>query len=409
MARTITIPPMSQVAIPVFTNASGLVYIEPTLPVQARYHVRTANEIHDVRPDVRFELVLANFSKNPQRLPKGRTIAYAIRNPLAILTVPDKVSTKLKAVLNLPFTATTANSSTNNESIDTNGPDEPTKPTDWKDTIDLGHIENDGMRTKILTMLTKHEDMWTTARLGDITATEHRITLETGTKSIRSMPYRQGPAMRTKADAEIRRMRNVDELATPERASPIVFVPKKECSLRFCVDNRRLNSKKVQGAYPLPRIDDCLDSLGDGEIFTTPDCNAGYWQVPVATKYRDKTTFTSYLGTFRYKRMPFGLHNAPATFQRALDITLSGVRWESCQVYLDDVIVFSQTTDEHVLHVDEILKLLWRDGITLKFTKFSFFQPKVDYLGHLITPGKLSVASENKKSFAHAQVPRNTM
>ena len=144
-------------------------------------------------------------------------------------------------------------------------------------------------------MLTKPEDMWTTGRLGEITATEHRITLETGTKPVRSMPYRQGPAMRTKAEAEIRRMRDagVIEPATSEWASPIVLVPKKDGSLRFCVDYRRINAKTVADAYPLPRIDDCLDSLGDAEIFTTLDCNTGYWQVPVAPEDRDKTTFTS--------------------------------------------------------------------------------------------------------------------
>ena len=210
------------------------------------------------------------------------TIAYAKRNPLSILTVPDEVSTKLEAVLNLRFTKTTANDSPENKPTNTNGPDEPTKPTDCRDTIDLGHIENDEVRTKILTMLTKHEDMWKTGRLGEIMATEHRITLETGTNPIQSMSYRQGPAMRTRAKAEIRKMRDagVIEPATSEWASPIVLVPEKDDSLRFCVDYRRLNAKTVPDAYPLPRIDDCLNSLGDAEIFTALDCNAGYWQVP---------------------------------------------------------------------------------------------------------------------------------
>ena len=337
------------------------------------------------------------------------TIAYAKRNPLAILTVPDEVSTKLEAVLNLPFTKTTTNDSTNNKSMDTNGPDEPTKPTDWRDAIELGHIENNEMRTKILTLLTKHEDMWTTGRLGEITATDHRITLETGTKPVRSMPYRQAPAMRTKAEAKIRRMRDagVIEPATSEWASPIVPAPKKDGSLRFCVEYRRLNAKTVRDAYPRPRIDDCLNSLGDAEIFTTLDCNAGYWQVPVAPEDRDKTTFTSYLGTFRYTRMPFGLRHAPSTFQRALDIILSKVRWQSCLIYFDEFLVFSRSIDEHLRHVDEILTLLRRAGITLKLTKCSFFQPKVGYLVHVITPGKLSVATENTKSFARAHFPRN--
>ena len=251
-------------------------------------------------------------------------------------------------------------------------------------------------------MLTKHADMWTTGRLGEITATEHQMTLETGTKPIRSMPYRQGPSMRTKADAEIRRMRDagVIEPSTSEWASPFVLVPKKDGSIRFCVEYRRANAKKVPDSHPLPQIDDCLDSLGDAEIFTTLDRNAGYWQVPVATEDHDKTTFTSYLGTFVYRRMPFGLRNAPATFQHALDIILSGVRWQSGLICLDDVIVFSWTTDEHLRHFDEILTLLIRAGITLKLTKCSFFQPKVDYLGQVITPGKLSVATKNRKSLS---------
>ena len=265
------------------------------------------------------------------------------------------------------------------------------------------------MRTKILTMLTKHEDMSTTGRLGEITATEHRITLETGTRPIRSMPYRQGPAMRTKAEAEIRKMRDagVIEPPTSKWASLIALVPKKDGFLRFCVDYRGPKAKTGPDAYPLSIIGDRLDSLGDAEIFPPLDCNAGYWQVPYAPKERHKTTFTSYLGTFRYTRRPFGLCNTPATFQRSLDIVLSGVRWQSCLIYLEDVIEFSRTTDEHLRHIDKILTMIRRAGITLKLTKCSFFQPKVDYLGHVITPGKLSVAMENTKSFAHTQFPRN--
>ena len=259
-------------------------------------------------------------------------------------------------------------------------------------------------------MLAKHEDMWATGRIGEITATEHPVTLETGTKPIRSMPYLQGPAVRTKPEAEIRRMwdAGVIEPATSEGAAPIALVPKKDGSLRFCVDYGQVNAKTVPDAYPRPGIDDCLDLLGDAVIFMTPDCNAGYWQVPVAPEDRDKTTFPSYLGTFRYTRMPFVLPNAPASFQSALDIILSGVRWRSCLIYFEDGIVFSRSTDEQSRHVEEIVTLLRLARITLKLTKCSFFQPKVDYLGHVITPGKLSVATENTKSFAHAQFPRNT-
>jgi hypothetical protein len=92
--------------------------------------------------------------------------------------------------------------------------------------------------------------------------------------------------------------------------------------------------------YPLPRIDECIDSLGDAVVFWTLDCNSGYWQIPLDEADRDKTTFCSHAGSFRFLRMFFGLLNAPATFQRAIDIILSGLKWRTCLVYLDDVIIY---------------------------------------------------------------------
>ena len=186
-----------------------------------------------------------------------------------------------------------------------------------------------------------------------------------------------------------------------------MLVPKKDGSLRFCIDYRRLNAKTVTHAYPLPRIDDCLDSLGDAAVFSTFDCNSGYWQIPVASEDRDKTTFITRTGTFRHVRMPFGLRKAPDTFQRALGIILSGLRWQTCLIYPDDVIVFSKDTNEHVAHVDEVVTLLRSAGVSLKLKKCEFFQPKVDYFGHVITLGKLAVATENTKAFEYAAFPRN--
>ena len=186
-----------------------------------------------------------------------------------------------------------------------------------------------------------------------------------------------------------------------------MLVPKKDGSLCFCIDVKLLNAKTVADAYPLPDMDDCLDSLGDAAVFSTFDCNSGYWQIPVATEDRDKTTFITHMGTFRHVRMPFGLRDAPATFQRALDIILSGLRWQKCLFYIDDVIVFSKDTNEHVAHVDEVLTLLRSAEVSLKLKKCDFFQPKVDYLGHFITPGKLSVAANNTKAFEYAAFPRN--
>lgn len=201
-------------------------------------------------------------------------------------------------------------------------------------------------------MLTKHHEAWD-GTLGKIPATRHRIDTVPGSRPIFQRPYRSGlrncdaiaEHVKQKLDA------GVIEPASREWASPVILAPNKDGTLRFCVDFRRLNEKTNPDSYPLPRMDDCLDSIGDAQIFTTLDCNSGYWQIPIAGEDRDKSSFTTHRGTYRYKRMHFGLRNAPETFQRALAIVLSGVRFQSCLIYLDDVIVFSDSEKYHIVEV----------------------------------------------------------
>ena len=132
---------------------------------------------------------------------------------------------------------------------------------------------------------------------------------------------------------------DVIEEAECEWASPILFVPKPDGTIRFCVDYRRLNAMTVRDSYPIPRMDECIDSLGDARIYTALDANCGYWQIEIEENDRNKTAFTSHQGLYRFKRMPFGLRNAPGTFQRAADVILSKVKWKTALVYHDDVIV----------------------------------------------------------------------
>jgi hypothetical protein len=183
-------------------------------------------------------------------------------------------------------------------------------------------------------MLEPHHRMWD-RRLGTVAATTHRIEVLPGSKPGHAQPYRAGSHARVAEKTEIDRMlaQQVIEPATCEWFSPIVLVPKPDGALRFCVDYRRLNMITVPDTYPLPRMDECIDSLGDATVFTTLDCNSGYWQIPVHPDYRDKTTFTSHYGTYQLLRLPLGLRNAPATFQRAIDIILSWVKWKTCLVF----------------------------------------------------------------------------
>ena len=127
-------------------------------------------------------------------------------------------------------------------------------------------------------------------------------------------------------------------------AVPVVLVKRKDGRLRFCVDYRRLNDVTVKDAYPLPRVDDLLDHVGDARNFSSLDLASGYWQVPVHPEDGEKTAFVTPDGLYQFRQMPFGLCNAPATFQRLTDRVLANLKWTSL-VYMDDVLIFGSNFD----------------------------------------------------------------
>ena len=141
-------------------------------------------------------------------------------------------------------------------------------------------------------------------------------------------------------------------------ASPVVLVMKKDGSTRFCVDYRWLNSLTVKDAYPLPRIDDSLRLLGNQQWFSTMDLASGYWQVAMSPEAKRKAAFITNEGLFQFRVMPFGLCNAPATFERLMDRVLCGMRWSRCLVYLDDVISFGNSVPEALGRLEEVLARL---------------------------------------------------
>jgi len=199
-------------------------------------------------------------------------------------------------------------------------------------------------------------------------ATEHRIELKPGSKPVRLNPYRMGSRTRELIKAQVDRMLKLEviEPSQSEWASPVVLIPKPDGSPRFCIDYRQLNERTVRDSYPLPRMDDCLDSLGDAQFFSMLDCNAGYWQIPIAEEDKPKTAFTCHCRTYQCTRLPFGLCNAPASFQRAIDMILSGVKWQNVLVYLDDLIIFFADAESHLSHLNTVLTLLGKNGVTLK-------------------------------------------
>jgi len=130
-------------------------------------------------------------------------------------------------------------------------------------------------------------------------------------------------------------------------ASPVVLVYKKDRSLRFCIEYRKLNKVSRKDSYTLPRVDDLLDSLSDAQWFSTLELRSGYWQVEIDPGDHEKTAFSTQNGLFQFRVMPFGLCNAPSTFQRLMELVLAGLSWEVCLAYLDDVVIFGRTWEEH--------------------------------------------------------------
>lgn len=168
-------------------------------------------------------------------------------------------------------------------------------------------------------------------------------------------------------------------------SSPIVLVTKKDGSLRLCVDYRQLNSKTRRDAYPLPRIEESLDALSGARWFSTLDLASGYKQVPVAEVDKAKTVFCTPFGLFEFNRMPFGLCNAPGTFQRLMERIFGDQRYQSVLLYLDNVIVFSTTMQQYLERLEEVFARLQKQNLKVKLTKCQFFQVQVSYLGHMVS------------------------
>jgi len=167
------------------------------------------------------------------------------------------------------------------------------------------------------------------------------------------------------------------------------------------VDYRRLNSVTRKDAYPLPRIDSCLDALSGARYFSSFDLRSSYYQVPMDMRDADKTTFIARTGMYRYRRVPFGLCNAGSTFQRIMDLALNGLNFNMCLVYLADIIVYSSMVEEHLSRLRKLFDRMRTANLKLKPSKCNLLQAEVHFLGHVVSgegvstdPGKLDLVKD---------------
>lgn len=167
-------------------------------------------------------------------------------------------------------------------------------------------------------------------------------------------------------------------------SSPALLVPKSDGTKRLCIDYRKLNEVTVKDAYPLPRIDDILDNLAEASVFSTLDATSGYYQIPIAEDSIEKTAFQTRSGLYEFTRMPFGLSNAPAAFQRTMDEIFREERGKFVQIYLDDIIIYSKSKSEHEKHLELVLDKIKSAGLSLKKEKCIFSQDELTILGYVV-------------------------
>jgi hypothetical protein len=246
-----------------------------------------------------------------------------------------------------------------------------------------------------------------TDELGCTGVVKHTIDTE-GRGPICLRAYRNSPRQREIAEEIIKELLK-NKIIRPSLspwAAPIVLVKKKTGETRLCVDYRKLNAITKKDSFPLPRIDDVLDLLVGQKFFSTLDMASGYWQIEIEEQSKEKTAFIVENNVYEWNRLAFGLTNAPGTFQRTMNNILQPVIGKICLVYLDDIIVFSKSAEEHVENLKTIFDLLEKANLRLKLEKCKFMQSSVDYLGHVISADGVAPNPDKIEAILNFKRPR---
>lgn len=236
------------------------------------------------------------------------------------------------------------------------------------------------------------------------TATEHDVEL-TSNSVIRQRPYRVSPNKKEIIRNEVQFMLENDiiEPSNSPWASPVVLVKKSDDSYRFCTDYRKVNDITRADSFPMPRIEDCIDAIGNSRYISKCDLLRGYWGVPLTPKAREISAFVTPDGLYQYKVMPFGMRNSQATFQRMMNSCLRDL--EGVAVYVDDIVIFSDTWEQHLKHLTALFERLESAKLTVNLAKSVFGRATITYLGHEIGDGKVKPVDDKVMSILEYPAP----
>ena len=276
--------------------------------------------------------------------------------------------------------------------------------------LDLGGLDlSDEDLQRVKTLLIKHKDVFSrdSDDIGYCNAVPHQI-LTMDDRPVRVPHRRVHPNQWEEVKAYLKKWLKLGVLqeSTSCYASPAVLVRKKDNSLRLCIDYRQLNLKTIKDAFPLPRVDECLEALTGSKYFSTLDLAHGYYQYAIDARDVPKTAFrVGTSGLYEFTRMPMGLCNAPATFSRLMNHVLGNENFNSLLIYLDDVLVFGKSVDEMLQRLDTVFGKLRVFGLKIKPQKCSLFRREVKFLGHIVSAAGVATDPEKIKAVQEWQEP----
>ncbi|KAG1445529.1 hypothetical protein G6F55_011924 [Rhizopus delemar] len=294
---------------------------------------------------------------------------------------------------------TDSNEDSENETIDQNA----------YAKLEIGKI-GEMTEKKLRKLIYKYKEIfdWNNDTIGYTQLMKHKIIIEENIQPISHRPYRLSPIESEYLQKELEKYCKLGVIAPSNSpwSAPVILVKKKNGEYRMVIDYRKLNAVTKKDSYPLPRIDDLLDTLGKAKVFSALDMRAGFHQVPMEEESKELTAFTTKFGVYHYNTLPMGLVNSPATFQRLIDLCFRPLLNKCLVAYIDDLNVYSNDDHEHLLHLEQVFNCIKIANLKLNPEKCFFFKDHLKFLGYIVTKEGIQTDPSKIEKIQNYPVPK---
>ena len=351
--------------------------------------------VYRIESDGSVKILVGNTTDNTRGLARGRVFSCQLLTPTQMKVHKARLAEgKIQEM-----SETTTTDELAEEDLEDVIEETPEFERLWKELkMDNNEIlnQNPDIRLKARRLIHDYVDIFSYAEPGETDLVELDLKLQPGAAPVRQKVRPLNPAMEADLQKQLDAWleQGVIETSDSPWSSPLVPVRKKDGTVRWAVDYRRVNQVLEQDAYPLPRIQTLLEKAGGHQVYSTLDQTQAYFNIRIAEKSRKITAFATPNGLYQFRKMPFGLSVAPAVYSRFIAAALNRLGTRGINVYLDDVLVFSRTLTEHLHRMREVFQVHRDAGVKLKPSKTFLFQRKVEYLGHMLSADGISMVDK---------------